>query len=80
MMAVMLVREQAEGFLSCSVFAFFFARLISAAIILGNYEPGAAPDGRFMVRPRPGSNRDWVLSVTYRGKPTHHLITVRDDE
>ena len=31
-------------------------------------------DGKFLVRTRGGHPGDYVLSVTFRGKPTHHLV------
>lgn len=31
-------------------------------------------DGKFLVRARAGFPDEFVLSVTYRGKPTHHLV------
>lgn len=37
-------------------------------------------DGRFIVRARgPDYPKDFVLSVVYRGKATHHLITPGSD-
>jgi hypothetical protein len=41
---------------------------------------GGYKDGRFIVRVRgPEYPKDFVLSVVFRGKATHHLITPRDD-
>eukprot|EP00045_Choanoeca_perplexa_P011891 m.127608 g.127608 ORF g.127608 m.127608 type:complete len:627 (+) comp15805_c0_seq1:75-1955(+) len=38
-------------------------------------------DGRWLVRPRPTANGtgDYVLSLVFKGKPTHHLIQKRPD-
>jgi hypothetical protein len=36
-------------------------------------------DGKFMVRLRSGSQTDFVLTVVYRGKPTHHLVLLGGD-
>ena len=33
---------------------------------------GGATDGKFLVRPRGSS--EYVLSVVFKGKPTHHLV------
>ena len=35
---------------------------------------GAYPTGRFLVRKRPGSDEDYVLSLNFKNRPTHHLI------
>ncbi|EGD75476.1 hypothetical protein PTSG_06550 [Salpingoeca rosetta] len=35
---------------------------------------GAYPTGRFLVRRRPGSEDDYVLSLNFKNRPTHHLI------
>eukprot|EP00048_Salpingoeca_helianthica_P024680 m.251606 g.251606 ORF g.251606 m.251606 type:complete len:56 (+) comp95263_c0_seq1:306-473(+) len=35
-------------------------------------------DGRFLVRERQGNPGDYVLSIVYRTRPTHHLITFVD--
>ena len=32
-------------------------------------------EGRFLVRARKNNADDYVLSVIYRNKPTHHLLT-----
>ena len=40
---------------------------------------GDAPDGKFLVRRRPGFPNDYVLGVVYKGKPTHHLVTYGDN-
>ena len=39
---------------------------------------GEYPAGRFAVRAREQANQ-WVLSVNFRGKPTHHLCNKDDD-
>ncbi len=36
-------------------------------------------DGRFLVRPRPGTPAEYVLSVVFKGKATHHLIQPAPD-
>ena len=36
------------------------------------------PAGRFAVRARDQPDQ-WVLSVNFRGKPTHHLCNLDDD-
>lgn len=33
-----------------------------------------APDGTFLVVPRPDESGTWVMTLAYRGKATHHLI------
>jgi len=38
------------------------------------------PDGRFLVRSREaGSTDEYILSVNYRGKGTHHLVKREGD-
>ena len=39
---------------------------------------GEYPAGRFAVRAREQSDQ-WVLSINFRGKPTHHLCKKDDD-
>ena len=41
---------------------------------------GDAPDGKYLIRRRPGFPNDYVLGVVYKGKPTHHLVTFGDNE
>eukprot|EP00041_Stephanoeca_diplocostata_P004640 m.48360 g.48360 ORF g.48360 m.48360 type:complete len:296 (+) comp15259_c0_seq3:355-1242(+) len=36
---------------------------------------GAYTDGNFLVRPRPQKDGDYIISVVFKGKPTHHLAT-----
>ena len=31
-------------------------------------------DGVYFVRPRTGSPGEYILTVTYKGQPTHHLV------
>ena len=50
--------------------------VLCAELLIGS--GGLVPDGRFLVKQRPGVADEYVLSVTYRGKPTHHRVTVND--
>ena len=36
-------------------------------------------DGHFLVRERPGAEGEYVLSLIYKGKPTHHLMKTDDN-
>lgn len=36
---------------------------------------GVYTDGDFLVRPRPQKDGDYIISVVFKGKPTHHLAT-----
>ena len=47
---------------------------VSAKLKVGNDFPA----GRFAVRARDQPDQ-WVLSVNFRGKPTHHLCNLDDD-
>lgn len=32
-------------------------------------------DGKFLIRSKPASTTDFVLSIVYRGRPTHHVLS-----
>jgi hypothetical protein len=42
---------------------------------------GDKHDGKFLLRPRAaGNDKEFVLSVIYKGKPTHHLLAQTPDD
>lgn len=46
-------------------------------LLLANF--GHEVDGKFLLRQRPSNPSESIVSVIYKGKPTHHLVTVDEE-